>query len=386
MHRQVSDFIAFAKANDGIGDKARFISAAAERFQLIKDRSVFYSEGFAVRFSYSATGSFSNTVLSLSNLRKYDTAPFIVCLVTPKENRLFLANSTFLVKISHSSQQLTNYNIKGSFNGSDIAKEFNGMTNSPENFERLFAIHTELGFEGNLTRLVEATTNITPTGRKFEVDGRTEKIILNSVKRAETFIKSEYFTELKRDLDERVTKYEQEILVASLIENVNIRGRIIEYLIAGDDEHLKGQLVREISEEYGKVPQFRTDNTLGDYRRVFDDHIITETDVKTKIMVLSSNPKGYNIDKMLEFLSQEDSVFLFYFIGIAPGHIVNKVLVSVFHTDLLNATITLRHWAGRNSRGVTQFEGTTLHRIIIEPNSRFDRGRAEQFLRELIRL
>lgn len=386
MHRQVSEFIAFAIAHDGIGDKARFLSAAMERFQFIKDRSVFYTEGFAVRFSYSATGSFSNTVLSLSNLRKYDTAPFIVCLVTSKENRLFLANSTFLVKISHSSQQLTNYNIKGSFNGSDIAKEFNGMVNSPENFERLFAIHAELGFEGNLTRLVEATTNISPTGKKFQVGIDTEKVILDSVKRAEAFAQSAHFTELKRDLDERVTKYEREILVASHIENVNIRGRIIEYLIAGDDENLKGKLVREISEEYGKIPQFKTDNTLGDYRRIFDDSIITETDVKTKIMVLSSNPKGYNIDKLLEFLSKEGSVFLFYFIGIAPGHIVNRILVSVFHADLLNATITLRHWAGRNSRGVTQFEGTTLHRIITEPNSRFDRDVAEQFLRDLMAL
>lgn len=146
MHSQLKAFIEFAKEHDGIGDKARFVKAAADRFNFIRDRSVFYTEGFAVRFSYSARGSFSNTVLSLSNLRKYDTAPFIVCLVTASENRLFLANSTFLIKVSHSSQQLSNYNIKGSFNGSDIAKVFNGIPNSPEHFDRLSAIHAELGF------------------------------------------------------------------------------------------------------------------------------------------------------------------------------------------------------------------------------------------------
>jgi len=384
MNSQVSAFIAFAKANDGIGDKARFAKAAVERFRFIKDRSVFYTEGFAVRFSSTATGSFSNTVLSLSNLRKYDSAPFIVCLIGPKENRLFLANSTFLVKISHSSQQLTNYNIKGSFNGSDIAKELNGIANSPENFERLFAIHAELGFEGNLSRLVEATNGIAPTGRKFEVDSAKQQVILDSVKRANDFTLSANFTELKRDLDARVAKYESQILVASHIENVNIRGRIIEYLIAGDDVGLKGKLVKEISEEYGKLPQFKTDNTLGDYQRIFDGIILTETDVKTKVMLLNSNPKGYNIDKLLEFLSQDGTVFLFYFIGIGPDSIVNKILVSVFQEDLLKATLTLKHWAGRNSRGVTQFEGTTLHRIILNPNNHVDVTNAERFLTELI--
>jgi len=48
--------------------------------------------------------------------------------------------------------------------------------------------------------------------------------------------------------------------------------------------------------------QFKTDNTLGDYRRIFENHL-TETDVKTKIMIFNFNPKAYNIDKFLEFLS-----------------------------------------------------------------------------------
>jgi hypothetical protein len=37
-------------------------------------------------------------------------------------------------------------------------------------------------------------------------------------------------------LDERVKKYHDVILIASLIENVNIRGRAIEYIIAGEYE------------------------------------------------------------------------------------------------------------------------------------------------------
>jgi len=69
-------------------------------------------------------------------------------LVTPTENHILLANSTLLRKISHSSQQLRVDNIKGSFNGSDIFRELDGITNEPANVERLFDIHREIGFEG----------------------------------------------------------------------------------------------------------------------------------------------------------------------------------------------------------------------------------------------
>jgi hypothetical protein len=36
----------------------------------------------------------------------------------------------------------------------------------------------------------------------------------------------------------------------------------------------------------------------------------------------------------------------------------------MFQENLLNATITLKHWAGRNSRGVTQFEGKAIEEPI----------------------
>jgi hypothetical protein len=273
MNRHIEKFVKFIKDHDGIGDKKRLINLVTNEFKLIKDGKIYYTEYFAVRFCYSASGSFSNTVLSLSKLQKYDSIPFIVCLVTSKESRLFLANTTFLIKISHSSQNLTLQNIKGSFNGSDIAKVFNGIKNSPENFEKLFAIHKELGFDGNLIRLVEATNNISPTGKKFKV-GETEKEnILNSIIRAENFLRSPEYKKLKTDLDNRVKKYENEILIASHIENTNLRGRIIEYLIADDDDDkLKKDLVREIKEEYGNMPRFRTGNLLGDYIRVFEKH------------------------------------------------------------------------------------------------------------------
>ena len=76
----------------------------------------------------------------------------------------------------------------------------------------------------------------------------------------------------------------------------------------------------------------------------------------------------------------------FYFIGINAAKIVNKVLVSVFQKDLLQSTITLKHWAGRNSRGVTQLFGTTIHDLILNPKNNIDEDLARNYLAELISL
>jgi len=380
--KSLNSFIEFVKSQDGIGNKAKLAELAFKRFELVRDRSAYYCNSFAVRFSQSSGKGFSNTILSLSKLQKYDSIPFLVCLVTKNENKIFLANTTFLTKISHSSQALTLYNIKGSFNGSDIIKDFEGVANNRDNIERLFAIHSEIGFEGNLLRLVEATTNISPTGKKFEVGDIEKDNIEKSIKRAMDFCLLPEFQILKSELDKMVNTYQKEILIASHIENVNIRGRIIEYFIAGEDEDLKAQLVNDITEEYNKLPAFKTENTLGDYVRIFDNHH-TETDVKTKIVLLNSNPKAYNIDKFLEFHNRSNTVFLFYFIGIDSKKIFNTILVSVFQQDLLESTILLRHWAGRNSRGVTQFEGSTIQKLLEKPSININEKIAKQFIQKL---
>ncbi|MCW5558022.1 MAG: hypothetical protein KIT22_09375, partial [Verrucomicrobiae bacterium] len=239
----------------------------------------------------------------------------------------------------------------------------------------------------NLPRLVETTNNIAPIGHKFFVQPGAEDRIMDAPARAARFVESEDAVTLKRELDEQVERFKNEILVASMIENVNVRGRLIEYLIAGEDDGLRQQLIMALQNRNTTkgIPPFKTDNTLGDYQRIFDE-FFTETDVKTKIMVLASNPKAYNLDKILEFLATERSVFMFYFIGVDPARIVNTVLVSMFQTDLLNSTILLKHWSGRNSRGVSQFEGKTIETLIRNPRTDIDTDRAKQFLTSLIAL
>jgi hypothetical protein len=290
-----------------------------------------------------------------------------------------------LTKISHSSQELRANNIRGSFNGSDIVREFEGIENCGENIARLFGIHAEIGFEDNLPRLVEATNNISPSGVKFSVSDAARWIILTSPSRAIRFVASQDAVTLKSELDTKVAKYRNEILLAALIENVNVRGRIIEYLIAGDDDGLRQRLIYALKSGANGLPAFKTENTLGDYQRKFEA-FDTETDVKTKIMILNSNPKAYNLDKMLEFLAGDRSVFMFYFVGVDPGKIVNTVLVSMFQSDLLKATILLRHWAGRNSRGVTQFEGRAINQLIEQPSTEIDETKAREFLEGVIAL
>ena len=371
--------------NDSINDKTRLAELLSESFRLTKDRSVYYCTAYAIRFSSSATRNFGNTVLSLSNLRKYDDRPFVVCVVTPTKNFCLIANTTFLKKISHSSQELREDNIRGSFNGSDIVREFEGIGNTTENISRLFDIHAEVGFEGNLPRLVEATNNISPSGAKFAVSDVARVNILAAPCRAIHFVASPDATTLKSELDAMVAKFENEICLAALIENVNVRGRIIEYLIAGGDERLRQGLIAALKSDRSGLPSFKTKNALGDYQRRFDA-FDTETDVKTKIMILNSNPKAYNLDKMLEFLARGRSVFMFYFVGVDPGNIVNTALVSIFQKDLLAATILLRHWAGRNSRGVSQFEGRAINSLLEQPSAQIDGPKAEDFLERVIAL
>ena len=262
-------------------------------------------------------------------------------------------------------------------------RDFEGIRNIPENFERLSNIHDSIGFEGNLVRLVEATNHITPTGEQFAITDSARLIILAAPVRASAFVESPDAKELKRDLDEKVQRLRNEILLASLIENVNVRGRIIEYLIAGEDEKLRQDLIAALRKNSRGLPQFRTKNTLGDYSRAFDEYE-TETDVKTKIMILHSNPEAYNIDKMLEFFATPKSVFMFYFVGVDPTKIVNTVLVSVFQKKLLSSTILLKHWAGRNSRGVTQFEGKTIAELILNPEFDIDKNSALSFLEKVL--
>ena len=357
----IEQLVDFISDRDGNTDKSRLQNAVQEAFDLVKERSVYYCDWFAIRFCKSVSRNFGNTVLALSALHRYDDIPFIVCLVTPTRNYLMLANTTFLRKISHSSQELRRDNIKGSFNGSDIMREFDGIENAPENFEFLYNSHENYTFEENLDRLVEATNNIAPSGRRFVPTESKIECIRESVDRAISFLRSEEYEILNNDLNDRVSEVESEIAIAAFIDNVKLRGRIIEYLITAEED-LKATLMRCLHTKQ-PLPEIFTTDELGDYEREFE-HYLTETDIKTKVLFLFSNPKGYNIDKLLSFLSEEKSVYLVYVVAIDENRTIQTRLCSMFNRQLLSSTRIIKHWAGRNSRGVTQYDGRALEAIV----------------------
>lgn len=351
-------------------------------FGMTKDGKVYYTNYFAVRFCYSKNGSFSNTVLALSKLQKFDHIPFFVVLIKGnQENALFLANTSLLQKISHSSQGLRFNNIKGSFNGSDIIKVYNNIPNDIDHIEQLFAIHTGFTWEENLLRLVEATSKIKPFKEKFKPNEMQRQNLFSSIERAQEFVISRDYSVLRKELNIRVQCNLQSILVASHIENVNIRGRLIEYLITTENNTILDDL-RYLE---SKLPVYDTRNGLGDYVKEFPNRK-TYTDIKTKIMYLGSNPKAYNVDKFLECMSEDKSVFMLYLVGINEKGLVNCVLCSVFDKRLIDATILQFHWAGRATRGVAQFNGNALSDIILSKSFQhnINSGQCRIFLQDLL--
>ncbi len=334
--------------------KEQVVNQLKSKFNLIKDRRVYYCDEFAIKVATSKTRSFPNTVLSLSTLRKYDDRPFIALLITPYGNKCYLANSTFIKKISHSSHDLRIDNIVGSFNGSDILKEYDGIANEPENFEKLFAIHQAYTWEENVERLVESTNSISPNKEKITIKDDALNVLLSSPIRAAEFLESQEYIDLRDDLNCRTSSVQDAIIVASLIDNVNLRGRVIEELITSDNPEVINSIKQSLKD--GVRLTIKTDQKLGDYSKLYEDYW-TETDIKTKVLLFQSAPKAYNIDKLLDFLSKPKTVYLLFLIGIGKGDDIKTRLVSVFDKKMLDATRIQHYWAGRNSRGVTQLDG-----------------------------
>lgn len=117
MNKETHRFIDLIENHKQINTKEELIRIIQDKFVMVKDgRALYHTDFFAVVFCYSKNQSFSNVVLSLSKLEKYDHIPCFVALVRKDfDNILYLINTSFLDKISHSSKDLTTTNIRGSF-------------------------------------------------------------------------------------------------------------------------------------------------------------------------------------------------------------------------------------------------------------------------------
>lgn len=368
MNQLVHDFVRLIENNKEINTKEEMIDVVCQNFNMVKDgRAVYHTDFFAVVFCYSKNNSFSNVVLSLSKLEKYDHIPcFVVLVKKDLDNAIYMINTTFLDKISHSSNDLRVDNIRGSLLGSNIRKELVEIAkrNQPADFDDLFSYHQGFTWQENIERLVESTNNIKPNKEKAVLDDNEKKNLLKAPSRAISFVNSEDYNILLDDLRNRCEEVKEAILVASHIDNVNIRGRLIEVLITSNPDE-RDKLLRNLGEIEHLLPTYDTKNDLGDYVRTFEKSD-SYTDIKTKVLYLDSNPKAYNVDKFLKCMGKDKSVFMFFFVGIDETGIVNTVLASVFHNKLQKTTLLQHHWAGKGTRGAAQFNGKTINELLRE--------------------
>ena len=70
MNTIVQNFVKDVLDNAPTGDKEAVIKYLTSHYSFTLDRKVYYTQYFAVRVSYSQSGAFSNTVLSLSAIQR----------------------------------------------------------------------------------------------------------------------------------------------------------------------------------------------------------------------------------------------------------------------------------------------------------------------------
>ncbi len=258
-----------------------------------KERSVYVGNGYGMRFAEANTPSFSNAVLSLSALQKYDSLPMVICIVRRDRLDFRLANATFLRRISHSSHNLRADNIRGSFLGHDIMDQYDGTPNTPAHFDELFAVHSEFTWAENVERLVEATNAIVARQTRFPVSGEMLEQLLEAPARAAAALTTAAFQAAEQQLGALIVHHQDELLQAAALNNVNIRGNTIEQIITGE------------------VNAHRLDDLMFDLGN--SGQLVV--DIKTKLLDRASAPKAYNIDKVLRLLSEPRNVFCLFFCG-----------------------------------------------------------------------
>jgi len=344
--------------------KQQLAAAAASELHLTKHRAVYSSGKYSVRFCETSKSSFSGTVCALRWIKQFDSVPLIVVLARPDRTEFFLANATFIDKVSHTSHRLTIDRIRGSINGSNIIRIYDGIENRPENFDTLFSIHQEFSWRENLERLVETTSGIAGRDTRLVVTEARRAAILKSPELAATLLGNPAYRRLKQELATIVQERLVDILDVAQIDNVNLRGNRIEQLItSGINEHNLADMIRHVGD------------------------VELQLEIKTKLMDRASSPKAYNVDKALEVLSRGTTVIAFSFVAIyLASDQVTASTVLVFDRTVLDATRIQFHWAGRNSRGVTQLTGNLAPLFSPSYEEQIDVARAQQFLQKLIDL
>lgn len=340
-------------------NKQTLVDKVATELKLSKERKLYCHRNYSIRFS-SAKSGYSNTFLGFQKIIDHDDKPLIACIVREDKLEFLLANSSFINCISHSSKNLLIDNIKGSANLSNIIKEFSELNNEPRNFQNLFELHTQIPQVDNIERIIEATNNIKGHVEKFKLSNeQIEEVykIPNFMKELE---KDEDFVEIMNELYNKVFELKKKILETSKTDNVNLRGNAIEQLITNDENS----------------------HDLGDIHEIINDDNIIIIDVKSKLLNSSSAPKAYNVDKLLEALTNGKTYFGYLFVGVDDKKDEVKVkLVNFLDNTIIENTKIQHHWSGINSRGTAQLNDKIKAVFDESFNSKIDLEKSKVFLK-----
>jgi hypothetical protein len=355
-------FVRAWRAKDPAASKADLVAAVTPAFSLRPDGALLVCDSFVVRISSSTSSAFSNTVVAIKKIVEFDRRPVIACLITPREIRMLMANSSFIRKVSHSSHGLDSTKLVGSILGTDIVDTHEGLANAPEHFDALWRLHTTADREANLARIIAATRSIVGGARVWTPSADERANVLAAPGLAERVSQSAQYKSAAADLDRRVQAQREPILEAATDSNSKTRGDAIERIVTGS---AKSQ-------------------ALGDLTIIVAGTTI-DVDVKSKRLDLTSAPKAYNVDKFLREIARGNRLLAMLFIGVdLKARTLRTRLISVLDQTLLAATRIDKSWSGRGTRGHAQFSGDL--RRVLEPSFRetIDIAQASTFLNALI--
>lgn len=88
----------------------------------------------------------------------------------------------------------------------------------------------------------------------------------------------------------------------------------------------------------------------------------------------------------ITFLAEEKSVYLIYVVAIDEHKKISTRLCSMYNRQILNGTRIIKHWAGRTSRGVPQYDGNALEKAVLDFDATIDSFDAINFIRSCIEM
>lgn len=335
-----------------------------EKFDLKLYKSILYNEFFAMKISLCNKKNYSNSVTSLKNLIKFNDVPILNLVMKKNRIDVYLINLTLIKKVTHSSPNLEINNICGSIVGSDIIKNKFQFDNCLDNIDILFKEHLENDLNQNLKRIINNTKSAKSKKQKFIPSEHEKKLIFDSINSSYIFIKN-YYEIFTNYISELIKNNEKQIIELRKIENNKVRGTELENLFKNISD------VKNLNK-----------HDLGNFEIDYNGFTI-KINVISKLIDKKGSPKDYNIDKILKFLSQGNTIYLNLIVGIGDNFVKSR-LISIFDEKLINNINITDKWSGFNRKGCTQYSNETMNMVLDNNENIIDFESSKEMLDKFI--